>query len=602
MKSVASGHWPGPAQARAWFATASMDGSTRVWRLTDPDPGGRIPAVLTCAATLDGHTAGVRAVAMPSLPRDRHRRAPKDPDARSPRPLVATASYDRSVRLWHGARDAPPFPPLEGHADYVFAAAFTPDGEWIVTGGADGRVCAWRASDADANANANANAAPPKPDDDAPPSKTDPYPRPSSRHARASPSLTVETGAGAVRSVAVAAAAEADATRSLAVSGGEDGQIRVFARDERGGATCELVLAGHAGAITGLALCPPHGETSTVSGSGSGFGSFRVVAGCDDGVLGAWRFTSRTPTSSSSGVPTSSSRVPTSSSGVPTFPPDVALEMACRAHARGAVRATLVVAADARILASSSEDKTARLWCLQTGACLSALVGARAAVETVCFSPCGAYLALGAADGSLSVWRDVAREPPGDDEKPEDLVDATSGRMNETSIEARIEARLDAGMRVLLAPHDPDAECARERDAGTPVDAAAVAGAREAAMEDALGLLPRVDAEAAALVGKLAGAGAGGLDSMTWSARGNPEVPCSVCRGRVELTGASSRAEERGEDGEWEWAMPLPCGHAFHARGCLVPWLRQHTTCPLCRKRVFDGGGEAPVACLTVTR
>ena len=208
VKSVASGHWPGPAQARAWFATASMDGSTRVWRLTDPDPGGRIPAVLTCAATLDGHTAGVRAVAMPSPPRDRHRRAPKDPDARSPRPLVATASYDRSVRLWHGARDAPPFPPLEGHADYVFAAAFTPDGEWIVTGGADGRVCAWRASDADANANANANAAPPKPDDDAPPSKTDPYPRPSSRHARASPSLTVETGAGAVRSVAVAAAAE----------------------------------------------------------------------------------------------------------------------------------------------------------------------------------------------------------------------------------------------------------------------------------------------------------------------------------------------------------------------------------------------------------
>ena len=92
------------------------------------------------------------------------------------------------------------------------------------------------------------------------------------------------------------------------------------------------------------------------------------------------------------------------------------------------------------------------------------------------------------------------------------------------------------------------------------------------------------------------------MDSMTWSARGNPEVPCSVCRGRVELTGASSRAEERGEDGEWEWAMPLPCGHAFHARGCLVPWLRQHTTCPLCRKRVFDGGGEAPVACLTVTR
>ena len=274
-----------------------------------------------------------------------------------------------------------------------------------------------------------------------------------------------------------------------------------------------------------------------------------------------------------------------------------------QAHARGAVRATLVVAADARILASSSEDKTARLWCLQTGACLSALVGARAAVETVCFSPCGAYLALGAADGSLSVWRDVAREPPGDDEKPEDVVDATSGRMNKTSIEARIEARLDAGMRVLLAPHDPDAECARERDAGTPVDAAAVAGAREAAMEDALGLLPRVDAEAAALVGKVSGAGAGGLDSMTWSARGNPEVPCSVCRGRVELTGASSRAEERGEDGEWEGRCRCHAVTRFTRGGASCRGCGNTPRVRCVGRGCSTGGGEAPgVLCLTVTR
>ena len=157
-------------------------------------------------------------------------------------------------------------------------------------------------------------------------------------------------------------------------------------------------------------------------------------------------------------------------------PPDVALEMACRARARGGSR-------DARRRRGRAEPRVlvrgqaARLWCLQTGACLSALVGARAAMETVCFSPCGAYLALGAADGSLSVWRDVAREPPGrrraGGRRRRDV-----GTDDETSIEARIEARLDAGMRVLLAPHDPDAECARERDAGTPVDAAAVAGAR----------------------------------------------------------------------------------------------------------------------------
>ena len=177
-----------------------------------------------------------------------------------------------------------------------------------------------------------------------------------------------------------------------------------------------MVLAGHAGAITGLALCPPHGETSTVSGSGSGFGSFRVVAGCDDGVLGAWRFTSRTPTSSSSGVPTSSSGVPTSSSGVPGSPTSPWRWRPGHARA-GAVRATLVVARW-RAPRVRREDKP-RNMVSTNRPCLSRW-WARARPRNGRFSPCGAYLALGAADSSLSV---AGARAPGGDEK-EGLVGA----------------------------------------------------------------------------------------------------------------------------------------------------------------------------------
>jgi hypothetical protein len=40
-------------------------------------------------------------------------------------------------------------------------------------------------------------------------------------------------------------------------------------------------------------------------------------------------------------------------------------------------------------------------------------------------------------------------------------------------------------------------------------------------------------------------------------------------------------------NGEAVAALPL-CGHRFHRSECLLPWLKDHDTCPICRERIFE--------------
>ena len=628
VKSVASGFWPAAGPTRALsvpgrsapassssrdsdlpaFATAGMDGATRVWRLarreafcgdegapSDGSEAARAPFAATRVASVEAHGgSGVRAVAM----------------ARTADPAVAalaTGSYDgaATVRAWRANAETSASTKPHG-GESVLSLAFSPDGAFLVTGAGDGVARVWSARADETRKNSAPLAA------------------------------LAARGFGAVRCVDAAPLREAG-EQELMATGGEDGTIRVwswrachglktarvrvcssdegvepkpaFGAGPDGGAesrlTCELMLKGHARGITAMALCPGFSRGKDGSGSSRAFAnrresrSFRIAAGSDTGAAAAWAFAAADDAETESA--SSASRTTRESS------PTTRRLAFGAAHTRGGVRACAFTPVEADVLASASEDRTVRLWDLQTGTCLCALTGARAAAECVAFSPDAAFLFAGAADGSLAAWRDASGSggaradgrSNGGARTGTVRADTSSDRQMAFAV-AVLDARVTLGLRALLAPPpDPAVAAAAERRGGAVgVDAACVASADAAAREDAEAFLPRVDASAIArLVLRASEASHSGVldvdDARIDILTGNEplSVSCAICREPVRFSVGGDARERARARRDADWCMPLPCGHAFHARACILPWLtRGETTCPLCRRRVVGGG------------
>lgn len=93
------------------LATGGEDGRIAVWQPDQPVP----------TATFQGHTAPIVSIAA-------------SPDET----MLASASWDRTVRLWPLAGGAPRV--LEGHTQNVNGVAFTPDGRALVSAGYDATI------------------------------------------------------------------------------------------------------------------------------------------------------------------------------------------------------------------------------------------------------------------------------------------------------------------------------------------------------------------------------------------------------------------------------------------------------------------------------
>ncbi|HEX4614127.1 MAG TPA: c-type cytochrome domain-containing protein [Urbifossiella sp.] len=61
-------------------------------------------------------------------------------------PMLATSSADKTVRLWNSETLAAGAT-LNGLTDFVYAVAFSPDGEYVAGGGYDGNVAVWKVAD-----------------------------------------------------------------------------------------------------------------------------------------------------------------------------------------------------------------------------------------------------------------------------------------------------------------------------------------------------------------------------------------------------------------------------------------------------------------------
>jgi cytochrome c len=97
------------------IVTGGEDGKIAVWQ-----PGATAPATV-----LEGHTAPIVGLSV-------------SPDGKT----LASASWDRTVRLWALKGGAPPRV-LEGHRQNVNGVAFTPDGKALVSAGYDLTVRIW---------------------------------------------------------------------------------------------------------------------------------------------------------------------------------------------------------------------------------------------------------------------------------------------------------------------------------------------------------------------------------------------------------------------------------------------------------------------------
>jgi WD40 repeat protein/transcriptional regulator with XRE-family HTH domain len=392
------------------LASGSFDGTVKLWEVppTEAGPGvdslnGRGGSMGRLLATLQGHTHGVWGVALSG-------------DGR----LVASASYDGTIRLWE-APGGRLLATLEGQTSGVWGVALDADGRLVASSGWDGAVRLWdvpggqllatllghtgavpgvalsrdgqlvASGSFDGTARLWA----------ATPAWTSPRDYvPAGPGGSPGPLLeTLQGHAGAVHAVAFSG------DRRLLASGGLDGTVRLW---EIPAGRLLATLEGHTGGVYSVALS----EDGHLLASGSLDGTVRLWEVSSTGN-GRGESTGRllaTLAGHSSGVhcvALSGNGQVVASGSLDRLvklweAPGGRLLATLEGHGSGVYGVAL--SRDGQVVASGSFDGTVRLWDATGGRLLRTLYGHATAVRSVALSGDGQLVVSGSYDGTVKLW------------------------------------------------------------------------------------------------------------------------------------------------------------------------------------------------------